>query len=130
MPTGAIFADMDNGLVILPGGEHPSVDLPWRPHPAFKGVHLKHLVTGKDTEGRFSAHLVKVEPEREIGEHRHEGTLELHEVVQGRGVCHTRGLELDYRPGVVSLMPVAEPHRIVAGPEGLCLLAKFVPALV
>jgi quercetin dioxygenase-like cupin family protein len=130
MPADAIFADMDNGRVILPGKECSAADLPWKPHPAFKGVYLKHLVTAKDTEGRFSAHLVKVDPEREIGEHRHEGTLELHEVVQGQGVCHTRGLELDYRPGVVSLMPASEPHRILAGPEGLCLLAKFAPALL
>ncbi len=129
MHAGDLFEQMENGLVILPGQELPAGDLPWKPHPAFKGVTLKHLVTGKSTAGRFSAHLVRIDPGREIGEHRHEGKLELHEVVQGEGRCQALGKEFSYKPGVVALMPPDEPHRITAGEKGLYLLVKFAPAL-
>jgi len=130
MSSASVFDQMDNGLVFQAGKQCPAGDLPWKPHPAFKGVALKHLVTGKATEGRFSAHLIRIDPGREIGEHRHEGKLELHEVVEGQGVCRAMGGEIVYRPGVVALMPPGEPHSLKAGDQGLRLLVKFTPALL
>ncbi|WP_325199663.1 cupin domain-containing protein [Oscillibacter sp.] len=118
------------GRLCLPGAETAFGDLPWNPHPDFEGVELKHLVTSRETVGQFSFHLVRVAPGKAIGTHVHQTQLETHEVVAGRGVCVSGGTRLVYEPGVVSILPKGEPHGVEAGPEGLRLFAKFIPALV
>ena len=102
----------------------------WKPHPAFAGVEMKLLLSGADTGGGYSLHLVRVAGDREIGEHVHQGSRELHTVVAGQGRCESPGAETGYLPGVCRDIPAGEPHRVLAGPEGLVLLATFVPALV
>lgn len=126
----SIFSAFDNGRIAGPGAEAGAGDLDWNPHAAFAGVALKHLVTGRDTDGRFSAHLVRLEPGAEIGHHVHEANWELHEVAGGTGLCRLGGREIEYRPGVLAVLPENEPHSVRAGADGLCLLAKFVPALL
>lgn len=119
-----------NHRILVAGMERPGDRVPWYDHPRFEGVHMKDLVVGRDTEGRFSCHLIRIDPEKAIGEHVHEGSWELHEVLEGSG---TGGLNADrrpYHPGVAAVLPMNERHRVDAGPEGLVLLAKFVPALV
>ena len=118
------------GRLRLPGGEIPFGELPWNPHQAFAGVELKHLVTGQETGGQFSYHLVRVAPGKAIGAHVHQAQLETHEVLAGSGACVSGGARLDYAPGVVSILPKGELHEVTAGPEGLCLFAKFIPALL
>ena len=130
MPDHDFLAALEQGRMIAPTDTRLVAELPWSPHPAFAGVFLKHLLKGADTGGLFSCHLVRVDPGHEIGEHLHEGKYELHEVVAGRGVCQTMDQELEYVPGVSALMPPDIKHRIVAGDEGVWLLAKFMPALV
>ncbi|MFH1035214.1 MAG: cupin domain-containing protein [Pseudomonadota bacterium] len=130
MSEGAFLAALEQGKMILPGQTLDVAQTPWNPHPAFKGVFLKHLLKGADSGGLFSCHLVRVDPGQEIGTHLHEGRYELHEVVAGRGVCQTMGQELEYIPGVSALMPPDVDHRIIAGDEGLWIMAKFMPALV
>ncbi len=60
-----LFAD---GKIVYPGKEIDAAKLPWYEHPAYKGVFLKDLVTGADTKGAFSCHLVKVKKGFEVGE--------------------------------------------------------------
>lgn len=38
--------------------------------------------------------------------------------------------ELRYEPGTVSILPQGTPHEVLAGTEGVCLFAKFFPALI
>ena len=45
------------------------------------------------------------------------------------GVCVNDGVELPYETGVISIFPVGVPHEVIAGDDGLCLFAKFMPAL-
>ncbi len=111
--------------------------LPWNPHPRFAGVALKHLVTGAATGGALSAHLVRIEAGAELSSHVHEGSLELHEVVRGSGVCTLGGREAVYRPGVCGLIPAGVAHSVRAAAkhdgqhgEALYILAKFAPALL
>lgn len=104
--------------------------LVWNAHPAFKGVFLKHLVKGEDTDGKFSCHLVKVEPGCEIGEHIHEGKWETHEVIKGKGKCVLIDKEISYELGVCALIPADMKHRVLAGQEGLYLFVEFIPALL
>ena len=111
-------------------GKRSAEDLPWNPHPKFSGVFLKHLVTGNDTGGRMSLHHVRVYPGCSIGDHAHAGQVEIHDVLEGAGSCTLAGTEIDYRPGVVGIMPADIVHRVDAGDRGLLLLATFAPPLV
>jgi quercetin dioxygenase-like cupin family protein len=129
-----LFSDFDCGSVARLADnavtETLSGELSWHAHPVFAGVALKHLVTAAQTGGRFSAHLVRLEPGAEIGDHVHESSWELHEVAAGSGRCLLGGRPIDYAPGVAAVLPQDVPHSVRAGRDGLRLLAKFVPALL
>ncbi|AMK12882.1 cupin [Pseudodesulfovibrio indicus] len=125
-----MFDSFDTGTVVAGGAAKTAEDLEWNAHPAFAGVSLKHLITGAETGGRFSAHLVRLEPGAEIGDHVHAANWELHEVAAGEGVCVLDGRSIAYGPGVAAVMPENAPHSVRAGKDGLRLLAKFVPALL
>ena len=103
--------------------------IPWSKHPASPGVELKHIITSERTDGQFSYHLVRIAPNKKIGNHIHEKQLETHEVISGTGVCVNDGVELPYETGVISIFPIGVPHEVIAGDDGLCLFAKFMPAL-
>lgn len=103
--------------------------IPWSEHPTFEGVELKHIITSGRTDGQFSYHLVRIAPNKKIGSHIHEKQLETHEVISGTGVCVNDGVELPYETGVISIFPIGVPHEVIAGDDGLCLFAKFMPAL-
>ena len=118
------------GWVYEPGAGVNTESLEWHSHPKFAGVFLKHLVTGGQNEGRFSAHLVRVQAGHEIGDHTHLGQWEIHEVIGGTGQCWLPGENLDYRAGVCAVIPADQLHRVVAGEQDLYILAKFVPALL
>lgn len=105
------------------------MNLQWNPHPKFKGVFMKNILQANDTADRFSYHLVKIEPNCEIGEHIHEQKPELHEIVEGYGVANIQGKEVEYKKGVASLIDGDILHSIKAGDKGLLLRATFVPAL-
>lgn len=92
-------------------------------------MELKHIITSERTDGRFSYHLVRIAPNKKIGNHIHEKQLETHEVISGTGVCVNDGVELLYETGVLSIFPIGVPHEVIAGDDGLCLFAKFMPAL-
>ena len=88
------------------------------------------MITGKQTDGKFSSHLVRVKNGCEIGEHIHEGKWELHEVVCGQGVCRIETSEIPYVKGVTAVIPADLPHSVKAAEADLYLLAKFIPALL
>lgn len=128
---------MDTGMLIGAGRlAAPETDkdlgsLPWNPHPRFAGVALRHLLTGAETGGALSAHLVRIEAGCRLEAHAHEASLELHEVLRGQGVCSLGGRNTDYRPGVCGLIPAGLVHSVRAhAEEDLHLLATFAPALL
>ena len=118
-----------NEIVLDRDGARRGEELPWIPSPKFEGVAMRNLVVGARTDGRLSAHLVRIEPGKAIGEHVHEGSLEVHEILEGSGIAVMPGEEREYRAGVVSLIPQGMLHEVRAGRDGLLLLAKFAPAL-
>lgn len=125
-----LFEQFNNaGKLILPNAEISFADIPWSKHPAFEGVELKHIVTSEQTGGQFSYHLVRIAPNKKIGNHVHKTQLETHEVISGNGVCINEGTEIKYEPGVISILPMGIPHEVTAGNEGLFIFAKFMPAL-
>ncbi len=119
----------EGGKLLLPDATVTFDAIPWSKHPAFEGVELKAIITSERTDGQFSYHLVRIAPNKKIGSHIHEKQLETHEVISGTGVCVNNGVELFYEEGVISIFPIDVPHEVIAGDDGLCLFAKFMPAL-
>lgn len=103
--------------------------LVWNPHHSFKGVFLKHLITGKDTENKLSCHIVKIEPNCILDTHLHDGKIEIHEVVGGSGTMYLDDKEISYSVGRICVIPANTLHKVVASENGLYLFAKFTPAL-
>lgn len=118
------------GTVFSMNKEQKISDLAWNPHATFKGVYLKHLIAGKDTGDKLSCHIVKIEPECVLDTHSHDGKIEIHEVVAGSGKMYLDGREINYLPGQICLIPANVPHKVVAGKEGMYILAKFTPSLL
>lgn len=124
-----VFDAFNNGSLEIPEKTIMFAQIEWSKHPNFEGVELKHIVTGNDTEGQFSYHLVRIAPGKAIKNHIHETQLETHEVIAGSGLCMNDGKKLKYEVGVISIIPAKIPHEVVAGEDGLYLFAKFMPAL-
>jgi len=124
-----IFEEFNLGKLFFKGGTEDISKFDWNEHAKFEGVELKHIITAKHTGGQFSFHLVKVAPNKKIGLHMHKGQIEIHEVAAGSGYCVCAGEKLDYVPGNIGFMPADVEHEVVAGSEGIYLLAKFFPAL-
>lgn len=120
----------EQSRIITGKGVCTSDEIEWNRHPVFAGVSMKNLIISSDTGGRMSCHLVKIEPGCEIGGHIHEGRMELHEVAGGEGLCTIGEETFDYSEGIVSYIPENVNHSVKAGEEGLCILAKFSPALI
>ena len=95
-----VFEAFNIGNLSIPGKIIKFDQIEWSKHPTFEGVELKHIITGKQTEGQFSYHLVRIAPGKAIKNHIHETQLETHEVIAGTGVCINDGTELKYEVGV------------------------------
>ncbi len=119
----------EGGKLLLPDATITFDVIPWSKHPTFEGVELKHIITSERTDGQFSYHLVRIAPNKKIGNHIHEKQLETHEVIAGTGVCVNNGVELSYEAGIISIFPIGVPHEVIAGDDGLYLFAKFMTAL-
>lgn len=117
-------------LVALIAEDRNAEHLAWNPHAKFAGVAMKHLVTSKDTGGTLSVHHVRIDPGCAIGDHTHAGQVEIHDVIAGEGSCTVGTKEIRYVPGTIGVMPADTVHRVVAGKNGLLLLATFSPGLV
>jgi mannose-6-phosphate isomerase-like protein (cupin superfamily) len=121
-----LFAD---SRIVYPGKEIDAAKLPWYEHPAFKGVFLKDLVTGADTKGTFSCHVVLVKKGFEVGMHDHKAEWEFNEVIKGAGYMVIDGKKVACRPGFSYVTPPGIAHDVSAPEQEVVLLAKFVPAL-
>ncbi|HPA63715.1 MAG TPA: cupin domain-containing protein [Spirochaetota bacterium] len=101
----------------------------WNPHPSFDGVYMRNLITSKDSGGKISCHIVRLEPGAELKPHMHEGKSETHEVLAGSGIFNLAGSDYSYEKGVAAFIPEDTIHSVKAGNDGIILLAKFVPPL-
>lgn len=119
----------EDGIIYTLDNDIMGQDIAYTPHPKFKGVALKHLVTGDMTDGLISCHIVKVEPGCVLDFHSHENAVEIHEVIEGSGICTIRDKNVKYNVGVLGVMPKGVPHKIAAGKDGITVLAKFAPPL-
>jgi quercetin dioxygenase-like cupin family protein len=118
------------GNVISMNEEKGVTDLLWNPHSSFKGVSLKHLVIGKDTDDRLSCHIVKIEPECILDTHSHNGKIEIHQVIAGSGKMYLDSREIEYYQGQICIIPDDTPHKVVADKDGMYILAIFSSSLL
>ena len=129
MGQNKAFEMFNDGMVIFPGKSIDVSALPWIEHPAFKGVYLKNLVTGSETKGAFSCHMVKIKKGCEVGLHSHDTQWEFNEALEGSGTFVIQGKELACKPGFSYATPPGVSHIVSAQDEDLYILAKFIPAL-
>ena len=121
MLTGTVFSTNEAKAV---------ADLPWNAHASFKGVFLKHLIVGKDTDDKLSYHIVKIEPDCVLDTHLHDGKTEIHQIIAGSGKMYLEEKVIDYSQGQICIIPANTPHKVVAGKEGMYILAIFTPSLL
>jgi len=130
METQIIISNFEMGYTHLLTAMVSNSEKQWNPHPKFPGVCLKHLITGEQTAYRFSSHIVRIDSGCILDEHIHEGKTELHEIIEGSGVCILNGTEVHYLPGDCTVIPDNTKHKVTAGENGLIIFAKFIPALL
>jgi len=103
---------------------------PWYSPPGWKGVFLKDLITGKDTDGKFSYHLVRIQDHCEVPNHSHETQWEWNAILSGEGTFLLEQKIIPARIGEIFTTPPGKHHTVKAGNKDLALMAVFVPALV
>ncbi|MCL1864769.1 MAG: cupin domain-containing protein [Spirochaetes bacterium] len=124
------LTDLENNTIFINGEKVDEIsNIKWNNHPKFSGVFTKTLFTGKDSSNNLSAMIIKIEPNHEIGDHIHKGKYELHEIISGYGIGIVGDKKIEYKAGVVSLIPNDIRHSVKAGDNGIILLAKFTPPL-
>jgi mannose-6-phosphate isomerase-like protein (cupin superfamily) len=128
--TMNINEQFENGTIATLPSLTQTQSIDFIPHPKFKGVAMKHLVTGSMTENQISCHLVKVDPFCTLDTHTHETNLEIHEIISGDGTCNLADKKIAYAPGTLTVIPPSTFHKVEAGRNGLYILAKFTPALL
>jgi len=129
MENRNLAALFELGAVISPTQEIDAADRPWYSLPGSHGVFLKDMVTGKETGGKFSYHLVRIEKNCEVPDHDHETQWEWNMILRGKGTFLLGDKEVTIQPGQSFATPPKNHHTVSAGDEELSLLAVFVPAL-
>ncbi len=119
----------EQGAVLFPDLEVRAAEKPWYAPPAWKGVFLKDLVTGKETGGTFSYHLMRVERNCEIPDHAHETQWSWNVVLGGAGTFVLGGRRVPVEVGQTFVTPPRVHHAVSAGDDEIVLLAIFAPAL-
>lgn len=127
MSLGELF---ENGKIHTEVTAVQSGSIEYSAHKTFKGVYLKHLVRGEQTNNQLSCHLVKVNPYCVLDEHTHPDHLEIHEIIAGDGTFQMAGKQAEYVAGTVGVIPANTVHKVTAGKDGVYILATFSPALL
>lgn len=100
----------------------------WTPHPKLAGVRLSRLVDGADSDGALATLLVSLDAGAAMAPHSHENETEQHIVLDGEGILRLDGETHAYRPGQLAIIPRGHEHSVIAGVDGMVLLAVFSPA--
>ena len=87
-------------------------------------------VVGQEVSHEFPYHIVKIEPECVPDTHLHDGKTEIHQIIAGSGKMYLEGKVIDYSQGQICIIPANTPHKVVAGKDGMYILAIFTPSLL
>jgi quercetin dioxygenase-like cupin family protein len=130
MEPREIAEHIESGSITYMDRDDSVEGIPWNENPKFKGVYMKHLIKGTDTDVMISCHMVRINPNAILEEHAHENQWELHEVIEGEGNFTLESKETTYYPGRMGIISKGVSHKVIEGKNGLVLLAKFIPALL
>ncbi len=119
-----------NGRLYFSNRTQAVKEIEWVPHPKFQGAFMKHLVKKDDNDSLASCHLVRIDPGCRLDDHSHEGEWEYHHVIDGSGKGYLNGREMAYVPGTMAIIPKGQVHKVVAGDNGMMILATFLPGLL
>jgi quercetin dioxygenase-like cupin family protein len=125
-----IVTALGNGTLFFADRQAEIEKLPWIPHPKFEGAFMKHLIMGADNDNLASCHLVRVNPGCQLTDHIHDNEWEYHHILEGEGTGYLDGRPMAYQPGRIAVIPKGVGHKVVAGREGILILATFLPALL
>lgn len=126
----SIIKDFELGKVITDSATINMDAVDFVPHKSFPGVALKLLAGGSQTGHALSLHLVRVDPHCSLDNHTHPDNIEIHKVISGSGDVVIGNHSSAYCAGTIGVIPKGTPHQVLAGEEGLYILATFSPALV
>jgi quercetin dioxygenase-like cupin family protein len=130
LEPNAITSPLGNGTLFFANRNEEIGKLPWNPHPKFEGAFIKHLIKGADNDNLASCHLVRVNPGCQLTDHLHENEWEYHHILEGEGTGYLNGHPMVYKAGRIAVIPKGVSHKVVAGPNGILILATFLPALL
>jgi len=68
-----------------------------------RGCFPERYFSGMENKNNFRALLVRIEPNRAMGIHAHEGMYELHEIIEGDGEASIDNSTVKYAPGLSHL---------------------------
>jgi quercetin dioxygenase-like cupin family protein len=125
-----IATALGNGTLFFADRKAEIEKLPWIPHPKFEGAFMKHLIMGVDNDNLASCHLVRVNPGCQLTDHIHDNEWEYHHILEGEGTGYLDGRPMAYQPGRIAVIPKGVRHKVIAGREGILILATFLPALL
>lgn len=130
MEPKSIAAPLAEGTLFFANRSDEIDSMEWIPHPKFEGSFMKHLIRGADNDNLASCHLVRVNPGCRLDDHIHANEWEYHHILEGDGIGYLDGREMVYQPGKIAVIPKGATHKVVAGQEGILILATFLPALL
>jgi quercetin dioxygenase-like cupin family protein len=130
MTPKQMTAPMASGTLYFQERSEEIEKMEWVPHPKFEGAFMKHLVKGADNDHLASCHLVRINPGYQLSDHIHENEWEYHHIIEGEGTGYLDGREMTYTPGKIAIIPKGMRHKVLAGDDGIVILATFLPALL
>jgi len=120
----------EEGSIIFPDCTGEVDSKPWYSPPGWDGVFLKDLITDKETDGKFSYHIVRIQEHCEVPDHDHNTQWEWNLILNGNGSFQLDKKNVFVKTGQTFATPPGIHHTVKAGNRELILLAMFVPALV
>jgi quercetin dioxygenase-like cupin family protein len=130
MTPKAINTPLASGSMYFQDRTQEIEKMEWVPHPKFEGAFMKHLIKKADNDQLASCHLVRINPGYQLSDHIHENEWEYHHTIEGSGTGYLDGKEMAYLPGKIAVIPKGATHKVVAGDDGIVLLATFLPGLM
>jgi quercetin dioxygenase-like cupin family protein len=105
-------------------------DISWHPHPLFKDVSIRPLVTKKEDGLNVTCMLVRVPAGKKIPEHIHEEQVDILYPLQGKAEMYVDGAgTFPLNPGKVVRVPKNTKHYIFNVAEELLIYDVFQPAI-
>jgi len=96
------------------------------PEPAAKGITIRWVIGKPEGAPNFAMRVIEFAPGAVFEEHQHPYEHEIF-VLEGEGIAHGPGGEVEMRPGVALYIPPDEPHGYRNTGEGVLRFICVIP---